>query len=172
MTRISIFLLFVCIIASAQIPTPAQKDPTIKGVFHVNIDDSARIFINGIEAHRTTAIGKSKSKEVALKPGDRVVVQLHNAVSKRYFMMAFVSSDWKQVMSFQHQSLKVLTNPGSTDFVPIDFARLTKNPKAQGRKTDAVFPFKHNSEYIWAEFDDCALGCVITQQMFTPLPTL
>ncbi len=166
MTRALFLILLLSVCVSAQLPT---NDPTVKGVFHLNVDDSARIFINGIEEHRTTGLGKSKSKEVGLKPGDRIVVQLRNVASPKYFIMAFASSDRTQLVSFPRQSFKLLADPEAKDFVAADFSRVSKYPKAQNHKADTVFPFKHNSDYVWGEFDECAIGCIVTQQMFTPM---
>ena len=166
MIRAFFFLLLLCCGVSAQF---SAKEPTVKGIFHLNVDDSARIFINGIGEHRNSALGKSKSKELGLKPGDRIVVQLRNASPPRYFIMAFTASDKTQMVSFPRQTFKILGDPESKDFSAADFSRNGKYPKAINQKTDAVFPFKHNSDYVWGEFDECAIGCVVTQQMFTPM---
>jgi hypothetical protein len=166
MTRAQFLLLFLGISASAQ---SLPKEATVKGIFHLNVDDGACIFINGVEAHRSTGLGKSKSKEIGIKPGDRIVVQLRNASNPRYFIMAFSSSDKTAVVSFPRQSFKLLTDPEAKDFAAEGFSRMSKHPKAQNSNADTVFPFKHKSDYVWGEFDECALGCIVTQQMFTPM---
>lgn len=161
-------LLLLCVSATAQLATPIPKDPAVKGAFYLSIDDVARIYINGIEAHKNASLGKSKSKDVALKPGDRIVVQLRNATMPRYFIMAFASTDKKLIVSFPRQSLKLLPDADATDFTEADFFRLSKYPKADSRKPDGSIPFKHNSDYVWGEFDNCALACTLTAQMFVP----
>ena len=38
--------------------------------------------------------------------------------------------------------------------------------KAEDRKRDNSIPFKNTSDYLWGDFDECVLGCVLTSQMF------
>jgi len=177
-------LLFLSVSSIAQLaPSPLNSQAT-NGAFFLNIDDSARIFVNGVEAHYNKKAGKYQSKEVALKPGDHIVVQLKNDLGTRYFMMAFLSTDKKTVVSFNRTAFKPLPvtvvsfdRPASEpiptnlakDFTDEDFAKISKYAKADtSRKRDTSIPFKHTSEYIWGESDECALACVLTSQMFMP----
>ncbi len=170
MKQIFAVFFFLTVSALAQLATPALNTQAVNGTFYLTIDDSARVLVNGVEAHYNAKTGKYQSKEVALKPGDHVVVQLKNVQNPRYLLMAFQSTDKKSVVSFNHQSFKLLPTIDAKDFTPEDFAKLSKYAKADPtRKRDNTIPFKHTSEYMWGEFDECALGCIITSQMFVPV---
>lgn len=161
------FLFALQFSAIAQLASAPSKESPIKGSFYLNVDDVGRIYINGIKAHQNAALGKSKSVELPLKPGDHIVVQLRNASMPRYFTMAFASTDKKVLVSFPRQALKILPDADATDFQEVDFSRIGKIAKEDSRKRDGSIPFKHSSDYVWGEFDNCALACIVTPQMFT-----
>lgn len=150
-------------------PVTAQAlgvDVALKGSFHVLVDDGAIIYINGTEAYRCG--GKAKSPELALKPGDRIVVRLHNIGGPRQLVLCFASTDKTQVVSFQRQSFKLLPDPEAMDFLDHQFPRLPRYPRDAGRKAIGIFPFKHSSDFVWGDIDDCALGSIVTKQMIGP----
>jgi len=80
--------------------------------------------------------------------------------------VAFQSTDKKTVISFPRTALKLLPTLDAKDFTTAEFAKLTKYAKAEDRKRDNSIPFKTTSDYLWGDFDECVLGCVLTSQMF------
>ena len=159
-------LLALCASATAQLPAPALNTQAVNGKFYISVDDKAHVLLNGTEVLSNEKLGHFSSNEVSLKPGDRLVIQLKNVRAERYFAIAFESTDKRTVISFPRTALKILPTLDATDFTPADFAKLTKYAKAENRKRDNTIPFKHTSDYLWGDFDECALGCILTSQMF------
>ncbi|MFZ2277660.1 MAG: hypothetical protein WAW39_07665 [Prosthecobacter sp.] len=160
------FLIFVFgLQAQAQL-TPATA-PAVKGKFFVSVDDEADIFVNGAQFHHSP-LNESESPELELKPSDRIVVKLKNTLGKGRFMLLFMSTDRKQMISFTSGSFKILTDPTASDFTPTDFAGFKKQAKAvQGEFAEPyLLPFKSSSKWVWGEVDVSSIGCVVTPQMF------
>jgi len=108
------------------LPTHAQlssaKSTGVKGKFFVSVDDEADLLINGVELHRASK--DFESPEIEFKPGDRLVVKLKNIAAKRRFMILFMSTDRKQMISFTANSFKILPDLTINDFTPVEFCRL------------------------------------------------
>ncbi len=156
--------------APAAAPTalaPPGKDPVVKGKFYMEVDDVGILYVNGVKLHRGT-IGLSQSPEVELKAGDRLVVQLHNVAAPRYFKLLFVSSDKTQMINFPNTVLKVLPDAEATDFDAAQVAGSAHYAR-EIKSARNPFPFKNQSEFMWGEADLCALGGVLTREMFVPL---
>lgn len=162
-----ILLLGLGLQAQAQL-APA-KATAIKGKFFVSVDDEANILLNGAQIHRAP-LNESESSELELKPGDRLVVKLKNTLGKGRFMLLFMSTDRKQMVSFTPGSFKILPDPTITDFTPVDFAGYKKQAKAvQGDFAKPYqLPFKSSSKWVWGEVDISSIGCLVTPEMFKP----
>ena len=168
MTRIiSAILLLFAACAGAQVPAPSTTY-SVKGKFYVSVDDLAEIFVNGKQVHRAN-IGESQSPELELATGDRIVVQLRNVSSPRYFMLLFVGTDKQQMISFRHTSFKLPADPESTDFLPAQFARFNKYAKEDKGRKNQPFPYKNQSEWVWGEVENCSLAVLLTRDMFAPM---
>ena len=160
-------LLAFIVAAFTTLPCVAQlstTDKSAKGTFYLSVDDAVSIFINGAPVYKTGR-GESRSPELALKTGDRLVVQLRNDGDKRYFMLAFVSSDRQTVVSFRNRDFKIVPDIDVTDFAPDQFQKWNKFAKEDKRKP--VLPIKSYSEWVWGDLDKCILACTITPQMFS-----
>jgi hypothetical protein len=135
-------LLLAAAHAGAQITTPP-----VKGKFFLYIDDSIHLFLNGVEIFALEKNYKAtETKEIELKPGDRVVARLKNGGGPRAFQLLFASSDFKQAVRFTNTTFKILPNPTATDFLPADIAsaRVAKQERKNrpGRR-------KFNSVKAW-----------------------
>lgn len=151
----------------AQSPAPAAG---VAGKFYVIVDDNARIFVNGQMVH-SGGIGTSVSRETSLKPGDRVVAQLHESGGGKKFKLLFVSSDQKTIIPFLRLSFRVLNDFSTTDFTPADWAKMGKYAKGLQVNVKDGFPIKNNADWVWGEENDCALGSLLTVEMFKTVAT-
>ncbi len=161
---IAALLLLSAFGAHAQLSMPA-----VKGKFFLYIDDSIHLFLNGIEIFALEKNYKAtETKEIELKPGDRVVARLRNGGGPRAFQLLFASSDFKRAVRFTNTTFKILPDPTATDFLPADIvsARVAKQER---KNRPDPFPFKTKSEWMWGETDSCTLGAIITAEMFQPL---
>ena len=165
MTRLIIAILALfSSFAAAQLPQPATT-PAVKGKFYVSVDDEAHIFVNGQQVHHAN-IGESQSPELELKPGDRIVVQLHNVSAPRYFKLLFVSADKQQMISFPHIAFKLPPDPEATDFTPAQFGGYSKYAKEDKGRKNQPFPYKNRSEWVWGENEVSSLAAFLTREMF------
>ncbi len=162
-------VLLVVLGLSAQAQLPSATATAIKGKFFVSVDDEANILINGVQFHRAP-LNESESPELELKPGDRIVVKLKNTLGKGRFMLLFMSTDRKQMVSFTPSSFKIVPDPTINDFTPVDFAGYKKQAKAvQGDFAKPyLLPFKSSSKWIWGEVNIASIGCLVTPEMFKP----
>jgi len=152
---------FLCLPCAAQ-TGPDEK--TVNGNFYVSVDDAAEIFINGASAYKIGR-GENRSPDMALKTGDRIVVQLRNDGDKRYFMLVFASADGRTVVSFRNRDFKIVPELNVTDFTTEQFQKWGKYAKEDKRKP--VLPVKSYSEWVWGDLDKSILACVFTPQMIT-----
>ena len=100
------------------------------------VDDNARIFVNGEMVHNAGG-GTSASRETTLKPGDRVVAQLHEAGGGKRFKLLFLSTDQKTMLAFPRHAFRIITDPEIVDFTPADWAKWNKYGKAGAAATTA-----------------------------------
>ena len=150
----------------AQLPSKTPPKGTI-GTLYVSVDDGAKIFVNGQKVH-DAGVNETRSGELELSVGQRVVVQLRDDGGVRRFMMLFVSSDRQTVISFRHRDFKVVPDIDVTDFTPADFQRWPKFAKEEKHKP--MFPFKGYSEWVWGDLSKCIIACTITPEMIRPMP--
>lgn len=153
---------------SAQLPAKAGSEP-IKGTFYVSVDDSATIFVNGVNMYEAKW-GDSRSPELELKVGDRIVIQLRNEVTDRHFTLFFSSSDGLTMISFKHHDFKIVTDVGVTDFTPEQLQKWTKSAREEKQKKGVKMAVKNSSEYIWGDLEKCSLAGFITPQMVSRKP--
>lgn len=141
----------------------------IKGKFFVSVDDEASIFINGVALYQAS-LNESESPEFELKPGDRILVKLKNTLGKGRFMLLFMSTDRKEMVSFTPGSFRILPDPTVNDFTSADLAGAKKQAKAvQGDFAEPyLLPFKSSSKWVWGDVDVSSLGCIVTPQMVKP----
>jgi hypothetical protein len=166
--KLTLMLCLITLNCRAQLPSNANQKP-IKGTFYVSVDDACTIFVNGQKAYET-GIGLSRSPELELKVGDRIVVHLRNDVSVRYFFVLFASSDGRTVISFRRLDFKIVPDIDVTDFTPEVFRKWEKFAKTEKQKNDKKPPVKSFSEFIWGDLDKCILAVPITPQMVSQKP--
>ncbi len=147
----------------AQLPG-GPEEPPIKGTFYVSVDDGCTIYVNGQKVYKA-GLGESRSPEVELKVGDRVVVELRNKTDGRHFNFLFASSDGQKVVSFRHTDLKIVPDPGVTDFTPVQFMSWQKYAKEEKKKKPTNLPVKSGSEFLWGDLNDTIIAGPITPQM-------
>jgi hypothetical protein len=165
-------LLFLLLASILTLPAHAQfasdRDAkSAKGTFYVSVDDAAKIYLNGKEVHNAS-VGESRSAEIELKTGDRVVAHLRNDSSNRQFMIFFASTDGQSIVSFRNRDFKIVPDLDVTDFTPDQFKAWNKYSKDLKRKD--VFPIKNYSEWVWGDLDKCILACTVTPNMFSKRP--
>ena len=153
---------------SAQLPGKPAGEP-IKGTFYVSVNDTATIFVNGQNAYQAP-FGDSRSPEMELKMGDRIVVQLRNEAADRHFICLFASADGLTVVSFKHHDFKIVPDLGVTDFTPEQFQKWNKSAKEEKQKKAEKLPVKSYSEFIWGDLEKCIIAGPVTPQMITRKP--
>lgn len=165
--------LFVLLLTAAfMFPARAQftstrDEKSAKGTFYVSVDDAATIYLNGKEVHKAP-VGESRSAELELKTGDRIVAHLRNDSSNRQFLIFFASSDGQTIISFRNRNFKIVPDIGLKDFTEEQFKAWNKYSKGEKRKD--VFPIKNYSEWVWGDLDKCILACTVTTNMFSKRP--
>jgi hypothetical protein len=165
------FTLLLCLLA---LPCAAQSITSpvtpVTGSFYVSVDDHCTILINGQKFYHGD-LGSSHSPETTLKVGDRLIVHLHNDMGPRHFMVAFISSDGKQVISFKRADFKLVPDVGVNDFSAAQFQGWA-SPKntAKAAKHKPHLPVKSYSEPVWGDLDQCTVAATVTQQMITQNP--
>jgi hypothetical protein len=153
----------ITIVVGLFLPSLCSAQPrSLVGTFYVSVDDVAKLFVDGKEVY-VAKYGESRSGELELKVGSRVVARVANEVGKRRFMLAFLSTNRGTVVNFKHRDFKIVTDINVTDFTPDDFAKWTKF--AEEEKHEPVFQFKTLSEWVWGDLNKCTLACVITEEM-------
>jgi hypothetical protein len=150
--------------ATPKLSTPQQ---TLKGSFYVSVDDGASIYVNGNKVH-TAKINESRSPEMELKTGDRVVVHLHNATAEHRFMMLFVGSDQSNIVSFRARDFRMVPELGVTDFSPEQFQQWTKQGRLE--RYQSRLPVKSYSDWVWGDGDESIIACSVTAPMFSQKP--
>jgi hypothetical protein len=159
--RILLLVLISFLIAFRSDAQSPEK--SVKGTFYVSVDDFAFVFVNGMQVYRA-GIGETRSPEVELKTGDRVVVQLHDKGGERWFAMAFASSDGQSVVSFRNHDYKIIPDLNVTDF-KVEQCEKWKYAKDIRRKV--TLPVKSSSESVWGDLNTSILGAVVTSKMFS-----
>jgi len=156
-------------------PLAAQSEPNepVQGSLYVLVDHSATLFINGVEVKIPKSKAAPKAIPVTLQPGDHIVVKLSSTHSKGEgsCMLLFVSSTRQTMISFRAVSFKILPDPEMTDFTPEQFAGFEHQavPRHDLENKQTLFPYKNNCEGFWGDRDECAIGTLITRDMFSPI---
>jgi hypothetical protein len=165
----TIVFSFLALSAEAQQTTSATSaDPGVKGHFLVYIDDSIHLFLNGSQIlGRENTWTSFETREVELKPGDRIVAAIKNSGGPRAFMLMFVTTDLQRAAYFTNTSFKILS-PGSTDFSPGEFSS-GRTARQEKKKRQDPFAFKTRSEWVWGDMEVCTLAATVTGDMFHPL---
>lgn len=161
--RIILSLFCLTLYCQAQLPNKSDFLP-LKGNFYVSVDDTCTIFVNGQSVYKAK-LGQSRSPDLELKVGDRIVVQLQNDGDKRYFTFLFAASNGQSIISFKHRDFKIVPDIGISDFTPELFQSWTKFAKEEEKNKTYVLPVKSASEFIWGDLDTSIIAGVITQQM-------
>jgi hypothetical protein len=92
--------------------------------------------------------------------------------------LLFVSDDKGTEISFRVANFKLLPDPQTTDFTAEQFNDLPNGVKPIDElvkpeyvtRMKAAFPVKNDSEFFWGDQKDCAVGCLISSDMFSPVP--
>lgn len=169
MTRLFTTAVVSCILSLSSFAQLPSKTPPkgLVGTFYVSVDDGATIFVNGQQIHNA-GMNESRSGELELSVGQRIVVQLRDDGGGRRFMLAFVSSDRQTVISFRHRDFKVVPDLDVKDFTPEQFQKWPKFAKEEKHKP--LLPVKNYSEWVWGDLSKCIIACTITPEMAKPMP--
>ena len=165
--KLAFLLCLLALPCAAQFTNPGQP---MTGSFYVSVDDHCTIFINGEKFYHGN-LGSSHSPQTSLKVGDRLIVHLSNDMGPRHFMVAFVSADGSQVISFKRADFKLVPDVGVNDFTAAQFQGWAP-PKgtAKASRHKPKLPVKNYSEPLWGDLDQCILASMITQEMITQRP--
>jgi hypothetical protein len=161
-------LLFLSGLVGAE-PSTSKDALPVKGKFYYTLDDEARIFVNGTETLHLTR-GAGQSKDISLKAGDRVTMQLKNVGGEKFLRLLFVAEDRSVMLPIIRNSFKCLPDPEAKDFTEADWQRYPKFAKEISDKKTETFPFKSRADYLWGDADVCAIGSILKREMFIPLP--
>lgn len=137
--------------------------------FYVAVDDAATIYVNGKEVFAATH-GDSKSEELTLKEGDRVVVKLRDDGGERKFVAALVATDGKNIVSFAGNDFRIVPDVGVTDFTEAQFKGWSRRAKNLGKPGEKLLPIKTYSRNFWGDLNSCTVAGVVTSQMISKAP--
>jgi hypothetical protein len=154
-------------------PLWAQTDSDDKGSLYVQVDHSATLYLNGVKLKIPKSKAAPKPIAVAIKPGDHIVARLSSTESKYdgYFMLLYVTADKQSQVSFHAVDFKILPDDAMTDFTADQF----NGPLHQAvlrpgeEKKRSLFPYKSNCNGFWGDKPECAIGGVVTSDLFLPL---
>jgi hypothetical protein len=163
--------LLVTALASAQTPS-IGRDLTVKGKFYAVVDDGAVVFLNGTEVFQIKLKNgeMQESQEVTLKAGDRLTMQLSNKGGGKFLRLLFMATDRSVMLPVTHRAFKCLPDGFAKDFTEADWQRNQKVAKEIRDRTTESFPIKSKAEYLWGDGDVCAIGGVLTREMFVAVP--
>ncbi len=163
-SKISLTALFL--ILATLVKAESLRFP-IAGKFYTDEDDSITIFHNGKRVHHGD-FGTAISEEVALMPGDRLVIDLWNQGGPYGLKVIFVSTDRKTVINFGVNSFRILRDPEKKDFTEKEFASWKDVAHRVNRSNRDHLVFKNKAEWIWGEkkMDLCYIAGLITRDMF------
>lgn len=162
---------FFTALASAQ-TTSSGLDLAVKGKFYCVVDDELVVFINGAEIFRSN-LGWHQVKEIneiTLKVGDRMTIQLRNNAGAKFVRLLFVAADRSVMLPVSHRAFKCLPDAEAKDFIVADWQRNSKMAKEIRDMSVESFPIKSRADYLWGDADVCAIGGIVTREMFIPVP--
>ena len=168
-------LLFLMIATPlwAQLNDSTAPTGPVHGTLYVEVDQTAKIYINGAEVK----LSKTKTADVTLGPGDRLVAKIASGHYYRHFGVLFVSDNKATEISFHVSQFKLMPDPDKTDFTADEFNAFPKGvyPIDELMKAKYVakngFPVKNDSEFFWGDenMKACTVGALITADMFSPV---
>jgi hypothetical protein len=156
-------VLFFAAQATAQFAT-SLTERTVKGKLYVSVDDRATFFVNGTNVYTANG-GESRSPEIELKTGDRLVIQLVDFGGDRHFIALFASTDGSTILSFRAHDFKIVPDLDVVDFTPEQLKQWNKYGKLDRGKPS--LPIKSSSESIWGDTKSSIIAGFITPQMFS-----
>ncbi len=143
-------------------------DRKLTGRFHVQVDDTAEIFVNGKRVHHQRATGQSPTTKLGV--GDCVVFRLRNhAGTPKHFITAFQSDDKAYTVSFRTEDMRIV--PDGTEqrvFTRAEFAKFTGPAVKRAQRVPVKIPFAHSSEWMWEHGNNATLATFITPEMVRP----
>ena len=164
--KLLLLLLALPLVCHAQFASNLNNR-TAKGTFYVSVDDGATIYVNGQKFY-DAPLNESRSPEMELKTGDRIVVHLRNDTAGRRFLMLFAGSDGQTIVSFRARDFKIVPDMEVVDFTPEQLAKWQKQPKTEHRKDN--LPVKGYSDWMWGDHDKSIIAGTVTAQMFSQRP--
>jgi len=168
---LTLLLLVTATPLRAQLNTSAGA----QGTLYVLVDQTATIYINGADVNLSKEDGTA---QVALHPGNRLVVKISSTHYYRHLALLFVSADKQSMISFRTAYFKLLPDPQLTDFTEAQFNDFPKGvtPIDRLMKQEYVakiekkpFPFRNTSQFFWGDRQECAVGALITDNMFSSM---
>jgi hypothetical protein len=143
----------------------ADKIPeSVKGCFYVSVDNTAVVFVNGKQIHRG-GLGVSRSAELELKVGDRVVMQVENLGGPKKFQTVFLSTDKQKVINFRRSDWRLVQGGDVKDFDAEQYRSWTKAPTIS--KEANAFSFKHQSDPVWGDKPRFTIACNVSASMLS-----
>ena len=156
-------LCFVCISLFTPERLLADKMPdSLTGCFYVAVDNTAVVFVNGKQVHKG-GLGVSRSADLELKVGDRVVMRVENLGGPKKFQTVFLSADKQKVINFRRSDWRLVQGSDVQDFTADQYRSWTKAPTIS--KEVNAFPFKHQSDPVWGDKSRFIIACNVTTAM-------
>lgn len=151
---------------------------SFSGKIYMVADDKAIVYVNG-ERIGECVLDKAStytSKEISLKDGDIVTIDLMNPTGGGYaFAMTFVSSDNKYLMSPREASYKdISSEKGQLSAARLQAAKKVSAPNLDNRvalEWKTIPSVKDMSpDWVWSESSKAGkIGFVVKSSMFEPL---
>jgi hypothetical protein len=163
------FVLWLLLMMAGSAFAQGSGSP-VQGRFYIQIDDDMSLYLNGKMIHHGD-YGVSETRQVALSPGDRLVVDVENKGGPYGLKMIFVSRDRKTIINFGVDSFRLLHDPDKKDFTAREYEGW-KEPAHQGYKMfHSHLTFKNTAQWVWGEKRSgiSYLACLITKGMFDRL---
>lgn len=168
MNRFQFVVGLICIFLLMPERLRADKTPDgLTGCFYVAVDNTALVFVNGKQVHRGT-LGVSRSADMELKLGDRVVMQVENNGGPKKFQTVFLSADKQKLISFRRSDWRLVQGAEVQDFSADQYRAWTKAPTIV--KEANAFSFKHHSDPVWGDKPRFTIACNVTAAMLSNMP--
>jgi hypothetical protein len=74
------------------------------------------------------------------------------------------------MIAFSRLNFRIVSDKVVVDFTEADWTRWSKYAKPSSGGNDNSFPVKNSADWVWGEGKDCALGSLLTKEMFKPAP--
>ncbi|MDP1591407.1 MAG: hypothetical protein Q8M07_26870 [Prosthecobacter sp.] len=145
-----------------------SKAVMIRGKFYVDVDDTCKIYLNGVSIHHAQDF-YTITPQVALADGDRLVIHVWDKGEPKGLKLFFVSTDRKWMINFPANSYRYWHDPEIMDFTVSEFQKLKDGPKKTGGKKDRI-TFKNDSDFVWGDKPTGSswLAVLINKNMVVP----